>query len=410
MNKRRIALALISIALIDIAIVGTLAIAQIDRDPISAGEGIGEEARGQTIKIGAIYNLEGSQSPLDLPSAMGARPAAKEINARGGIDGSEIELMLCDGKSNPAEVRRCAYGLLEADISAMSGLSDTDMVLAALPAAKGAGIPFVTSGATSPKLADEYEGLFLACFGDNTQAAAGAEYAYNKMDLKKCALLVDGDMEYARLLAAYFKERYLDLGGEIAMEYFINGSDPMSLSQAVSDGGPDMIYLAAGPETSAAIIKRMRSAGVQSPVFGGDSFDSPELKKAGTGRIVFSTHVLLNDRASESREFASAYRAEYGHPPENAFAALGYDTVNLLAEAIDRAGSSDPQTIIGALENTSGFEGVTGEISYQKSRHIPKKGVTMVSLVDGEIVDSEIVIPEQSMNALLNSSAKEGAA
>ena len=84
----------------------------------------------------------------------------------------------------------------------------------------------MTSGATSPRLAEEYEGLFLAGFGDNVQAAAGAEYAYNEMGLKTCSLLVDGDMEYARLLAGYFKERYLDLGGEVIMEAFINGSDP----------------------------------------------------------------------------------------------------------------------------------------------------------------------------------------
>jgi branched-chain amino acid transport system substrate-binding protein len=110
------------------------------------------------------------------------------------------------------------------NVSAMMGLSDTDMVRAAVPVAAGAGIPFVTSGATSPGLAEEYEGLFLACFGDNVQAAAGAEYAYNEMGLKTCSLLVDGNMEYARLLAGYFKERYLDLGGEIIMEAFINDS------------------------------------------------------------------------------------------------------------------------------------------------------------------------------------------
>jgi len=54
----------------------------------------------------------------------------------------------------------------------MMGLSDTDMVLAAAPLAEEAGIPFVTSGATSPRLAEMYEVLFLACFGDNVQAEA----------------------------------------------------------------------------------------------------------------------------------------------------------------------------------------------------------------------------------------------
>jgi branched-chain amino acid transport system substrate-binding protein len=382
----------VSIALLEMAIIGTLAIAQTYQNLTGL-----EEATGQIVKIGAIYNLEGSQSPLDLPSARGARLAVQEINAHGGIDGREIELILCDGKSDPAKVRECAKGLLNENVSAMMGLSDTDMVLAALPAAAGAGIPFVTSGATSPGLAEEYRGLFLACFGDNVQAAAGAEYAYNKMGLKTCALLADGDMEYARLLAGYFKERYLDLRGKIVMEANINGTDLMNLSRAVRDKNPDMIYLAARPDEAGAMVVVMRRAGVQSPVFGGDSLDSAELRREGMGRIVFSTHALIDERSPSTGMFAKAYRAEYGHPPENAFSALGYDTVNLLADAIDRAGSGDPQAILKALDNTSGFKGVTGEISYQNGSRIPNKGVTMVLLNNGKVVGSEVVMPEPTI-------------
>jgi branched-chain amino acid transport system substrate-binding protein len=386
-----------SIALIGMILFGTLSVAmaipQTDQDPIGL-----VEPPGQIVKIGAIYNLEGSQSPLDLPSAKGAMLAAKEINALGGIDGRKIELILCDGKSDPAKVRECAVGLLEENVSAMMGLSDTDMVIAAVPAVAEAGIPFVTSGATSPRLAEEYEGLFLACFGDNVQAAAGAEYAYNEMDLKTCSLLVDGDMEYARLLAGYFKERYLDLGGNIVMDANIHDLDPRNLSKAVGDEGSDMIYLAAGPEEAGVMIEALRRAGIQTPVFGGDSFDSPELKREGMGRIVFSTHALLDEGSSTTGEFARAYRAEYGRPPENAFSALGYDTVNLLSEAINRAGSVDPQAILEALKNTSGFKGVTGEISYQNGSRIPNKDVTMILLTDGRIAGSEIVTPEPRLN------------
>jgi branched-chain amino acid transport system substrate-binding protein len=89
------------------AIIGAMAIPQTDQDPIGL-----EEVQGQMIKIGAIYNMEGSQSPLDLPSARGAMLAVKEINNLGGIDGRKIELILCDGKSDPGKVRECAVGLL----------------------------------------------------------------------------------------------------------------------------------------------------------------------------------------------------------------------------------------------------------------------------------------------------------
>jgi len=106
----------VPIALIAMGAIGALAVSQTDQDQIGM-----EEASGQVVKIGAIYNLQGSQSPLDLPSARGARLAVREINALGGIDGREIELILCDGKSDPAKVRECAEGLLSNNVSAMMG-------------------------------------------------------------------------------------------------------------------------------------------------------------------------------------------------------------------------------------------------------------------------------------------------
>jgi len=386
LDKNGIASFFAFIALVEIAIIGGLALAQTDQDYFGL-----KKASNQTIRIGAIYNLEGSQSPLDQPSSKGARLAVQEINGLGGIDGREIELILCDGKSDPAKVRECAIKLLAENVSAMMGLSDTDMIKAAAPVAAGSGVPFVTSGATSPGLAEEYEGLFLACFGDDVQAAAGAEYAYNEMNLRTCALLVDGNMEYARLLANYFKDRYLDLGGEIVMEDFINGSDQGSLSQAIDIADPDMIYLAAGPKEAADMIEAMRMAGIECPVFGGDSLDSPDLRREGLGKIVFSTHALLDENSSRTGKFVHAYSAEYGYPPENAFSALGYDTVRLLAEAIDRTASGDPKAILASLGNTSGFKGVTGDMSYKSGYRVPNKDVTMISLIDGEIAGSEIM-------------------
>lgn len=385
LDRNGIGPVLVSIALFEI-IISALASAQTDQGPIGL-----EEISGPTVKIGAIYNLVGSQSSLDLPSARGARLAVQEINKLGGIDGKEIELILCDGRSDTATVSECAQGLLTKNVSAIAGLSDTDMVLAAVPIASEAGIPFVTSGATSPGLAEENDGLFLACFGDDVQAGAGAEYAFNEMGLKTCSLLVDGDMEYARLLAGYFKERYLDLGGEIMMEAFLNGTDPEDLSRDIVDTASDMIYLAAGPKEARAMIESMRRAGIESPVFGGDSLDSADLKQNGMGMIVFSTHALLDENSSITGEFVRAYRAEYGSPPENAFSALGYDTIKLLAEAINRTGSDDPEAILVSIGNTSGFNAVTGEISYLNGRRIPSKDVTIVLLVDGVVAGSAIV-------------------
>ncbi len=139
---------------------------------------------GNTIKIGMIYNMTGSQASLDAPSANGAKLAAKEINAAGGVLGKKMTLVAYDGKSDAATIANAATQLTQSDkVVAMFGFSDSDMVMAAAPVAAKAGIVFVTSGATSPKLPDQVpDYLYLACFGDNVQAAAGAEYAFSGLE------------------------------------------------------------------------------------------------------------------------------------------------------------------------------------------------------------------------------------
>jgi len=89
------------------------------------------------------------------------------------------------------------------------------------------------------------------------------------------------------------------------------------------------------------------------------------------------------------------YQDTYGVAPENAFAALGYDTMRLLADAIKRAGTTDAQAIIQALEATQNFAGITGAISFSAGIHIPKKGVTIIAIRDGRFTLATEVVPEE---------------
>ncbi|MBN1455748.1 MAG: ABC transporter substrate-binding protein [Methanomicrobia archaeon] len=358
------------------------------------------------MKIGAVYNLAGAQSSLDTPSANGAKLAVKELNAQGGIGDRELQLVLYDGKTDPRTIADCAHRLIDTDlVCAVIGFSDTDMVLAAAPIVAEAGRVFITSGATSPKLPEDVPGyLFLACFGDTVQAAASAEYAYEYLGLKTAYLLVDEDMEYTRLLAAYFAARYTELGGTILLEdSFTGGTTNFSVQIAALNGltpAPELLYIASGPDEIGTIVKQFREAGILQPIFGGDAYDTPELVRiAGTetSDVYFTTHALLDeDTGTErARAFIVAYRTNYGVEPENAFAALGYDTVMLLANAIDRAGSDDPEAILQALQSTKDWEGVTGSISYEQASRIPTKGVTIVSVVNGTFTYMETIVPEK---------------
>lgn len=360
----------------------------------------------EPIKIGAIYNLEGSQASLDILSANGAKLAVKELNGKGGLLGRQLRLVLYDGKTDPSVISKAARDLVEKDkVSVIIGFSDTDMVLAGASIAANAGVVFITSGATSPKLPEQVKDyLFLACFGDNVQASAGAEYAYKELNLKTAALLVDSKMEYTVLLAKYFKERYVELGGTIVLEDTYNGGTrdySVQIDELKAlENMPDMLYIASGPHDIGNIVKQFRQSGINMSIFGGDAYDTPLLTEiAGeyANNVYFTTHVFLDENSSIERvkQFTSAYQKEYGKQPENGFTALGYDTVILTADAIERAKSDDASSILSALHNTRNLQLVTGNISFENGGRIPQKSVTIVRVEKGHFTLAIVVTPSE---------------
>jgi len=354
----------------------------------------------EPIHIGAIYNLTGAQASLDGPSLDGARLAVDRINTAGGLLGRRVELLERDGQTDPALVRLGAENLAALKVTAMIGLSDTDQVLAAAPVAAAAGIPFVTSGATSPLLpAQVPDWLFLACFGDNVQAAAGAEYAADRLGARTAAILFDRDMDYTRLLQRYFGQSFSAQGGTVILRAgFHSGARDIAKllaplgGQSGDEGGggesgatpaAQLLFVAAGPDDAGPLVRKLRAAGYGQPIMGGDSFDSPELIAAARetgGGVYFTTHAAfgLAHSTRAMRRFTTWYRWAYGRPPENAFAGLGFDAVNLVAEAILRAQSTDPTKVRDALLRTRGFDGVTGTLSYAGGSLVPRKAVSVI--------------------------------
>jgi branched-chain amino acid transport system substrate-binding protein len=358
------------------------------------------------IKIGMLYNMTGAQASLDAPSANGAKLAAKELNAAGGVLGKKIELVAFDGKTDAATIGNAATQLAQTDkVVAMFGFSDSDMTMAAAPIAAKAGVVFVTSGATSPKLPDQVpDYLYLACFGDNVQAAAAAEYAVDALKAKTVYLLVDKGMEYTLLLGKYFKERFVEMGGKVVLEDNYQTGDKDFSAQVTKLKGlkakPDLLFISSGPDDVGTIVKQVRDAGVMSPIMGGDGYDTPllaEVAGAGSENVYFTTHSLMDAGLGTDsvKKFIAAYQAEYKNPPENAFAGLGYDTVKLLADAIKRAGSADPKAIRAALQATKDLAGVTGAITYQEGSRIPQKGVTVILVKDGKFTLAQEVVPQK---------------
>ena len=362
-------------------------------------------AAGGTIKIGGGFALTGDESALDLPAANGANLAVKEINAAGGVLGSKIDFIVHDSQYKMDVTAQTAKQFVEQDkVPLFIGYTDSDSVIAAGPTFQKAAIPFITVGATSPKLPTQIgDMLFLACFGDNVQAAVGAEFATKKFG-KNAYLLIDKGVEYTTLLGAYFKTRFLELGGTLALEETYGDKDTDFSAQITKINAlnpkPDFFYVAGMPYNIGPIVKQFRDAGITGPIVGGDGYDTPDLVKvagATTSNVFFTTHALMDATIGTEpiKKFIAAYKAEFGNDPENAFAALGYDTVYLLVDAIKRAGGTDSAAVKTAIEATKDFPGITGKITFAPGSHVPQKGVTVIDIEAGKFTLAGEVVPEK---------------
>ena len=359
----------------------------------------------EPIPIAALYNVSsGGLASIDGPSLNGVELKVKMINDAGGLlDGRMIEISAIDTKNDTSEAATAAKRALAIDnLAAGIGQSDTTFALAIAPLFQSAGIPFVTSGATSPELpAMVGDEIFLVPFGDDVQAHAMAEYAYNELGLRNVAVWTDQAMDYTTGLSKYFKERFSELGGQIALEdsYMTSDTDfSAQVARLKSAGDVDAVFASSGPDTAGPIVKQIREAGIDLPILAGDGFDTdlvtsvPGPDLANT--IWYTTHAYAGVESGPAQEFRKAYEAAYGVQPENAFAALGYDALGLVADAISRAGSADPAAIQEALAATKGYEGVTGTIAYPGDSHVPSKPVAIIHVKDGKMSLETTVTPE----------------
>jgi branched-chain amino acid transport system substrate-binding protein len=361
-----------------------------------------DTAPSSNIFLGGVFSTTGATASLDNPALRGAQLAIREINENGGLLGGVISMPVLDARGDSIGAHNAAQGLIEQHVSALIGLSDSYPATAAALVANKNGVPFLTVGATSPKLPEETGNqTFLACFGDNVQAAAGAEFAYDNLHERTVYLLTNTSTLYTTLLSGYFKTRWTELAGSSSIggenSYTSEWTDLAAQIADIKQKNPSFLYIAAMPEDLTWVIPQIRTAGITTPIIGGDGYDAPTitaLPPAQSDSVYFTTHALMETSGTASiRAFMAAYKSEYGIYPENAFAALGYDAVKLFAQALTNAGTSDPSQLREAFEQIRNFPGTTGSISFSAASHVPKKAVTVIAMKSGKYTFAAEFVP-----------------
>lgn len=381
---------LLSLAVILIVAVGMIA-------------GCGDSA-SKDIKIGVVYELTGNTASFGTAAANGAKLAFKEINAKGGVLGKQIQTVIADNKGEPSESTNAMTKVINQDkVVAVTGFTTSSNGIAGSTVSEANKIPFVAAATTNPKVTvDEKTGkvkdfTFRVCFIDPFQGTVGANFAINSLKAKKVAIMVDNSSDYSKGLAKFFKEAFTKGGGTIVAEeaYLQKDQDFKTILTKIKGTSPDMIYLPGYYEEVGKIIKQARELDITVPFVGGDGWDSPKLTEIGGAAALngayFTNHYSVEDTSPASKTFVDAFKKEYGQVPD-AMAVLGYDAAYVLVDAIKRANSAEPAKIRDALAATKGFKGVTGEINLNET-HDAVKSAVIIEMKDGKQVYKETVKP-----------------
>jgi branched-chain amino acid transport system substrate-binding protein len=361
--------------------------------------GCGESAPAPTppIFVASVTNLTGSAGPGGIAQEHAIALAIKERNTAGGIHGRPIQYQAFDAASDSQSAAAATGAALSAGAVALVGFGNTSAVLAAAPLARKAGVPLISVGASSPDLVKQNPTtVFLAGFGDNVQAAAAAEFLYDRLHARRVALLTNVGDTYASGLAGYFQTRWQELApGGIAITETYQTADTEFSGQIARikalNPPPDALFVATATNDGPPVVLALRQAGIALPIMGGDSFGGGstihEVNGIPTSNVYYTTYTPWPPAGpGPLQDFATAYEKEFGTPPVNVFSALAYDGARLLLDGLDRAAGTSGPAIQAALEATKDFAGVTGRITYGPPPfgHIPNKEITVVLVQNGK--------------------------
>jgi branched-chain amino acid transport system substrate-binding protein len=351
------------------------------------------------IKIGFFGDLTGPTFNFGLSAKNGVLMAADEINHAGGINGHQIDIIIEDDKGSPEVAAQLTGKLIDRyKVVAIIGAGASGNSLAAAPKAQSAHVPLIAPSSTNPAVTQGRDYIFRACFIDAFQGEVMAKFAANTLKAKKAAIMLDYNSPYSRGLTDFFEFSFAKLDGKIVVKqsYSQGDADYRGQLSAIKAAAPDVIYIPGYYGDVAIIAKQARQLGLTVPLLGADGWDAPELWELGGDALndsYISNHYSADDPSETIQQFVHTYRQRYGNLTPDAHAALAYDALRFLAEAIQRAGSTEGAKLREALAATKNFAGVTGIISMDRERNAVKPAV-ILKLENGRYIYQETIQPE----------------
>ena len=357
------------------------------------------KASGDSITIGTVTTNSGTAAAYGEAEVKGFELAVSEINAKGGINGKKVKLESMDDKGDATEASN-AYNKLAGDnnVLAVAGPTISATTAAVAPLADQSKLVTIAPAATSDSI-ETGNYLFRTCFKDSYQGEVAARFAAENLKVKKVAVLYGTGDPYSSGVGEAFAKAAEKLGLEVVDKESSSSADDTEYSaqlQKIQASGAELLYApyyysVAGPY----IIPQARSVGFDGYVMGPDGYDGLKLTgdKAQYNKTYYTTHYSADDNTNTKvQDFIKSYKSKNNAEP-NTFAALGYDTIYMIKQAIEKAGENATREDVRNAVAGMTFDGVTGKFTMDKSGS-PTKSVIVLEMKDGKPVYNTTVQPK----------------
>ncbi len=345
------------------------------------------------VKIGHVGPTSGQIAHLGKDNELGARLAIEDLNAKGvTIGGKKVkfELLAEDDAGDPKQGTAAAQKLVDAKVNGVVGHLNSGTSIPASKVYSDAGIPQISPSATNPKFTrNGYKTTFRVVADDVHLGGTLGRYAAKDLKGKSIAV-IDDRTAYGQGVADEFEKGVKGAGGKVVGREFTNdkATDFTAILTSLKGKKPDVVFFGGMDAVAGPMLRQMKQLGIEAKFLGGDGICTGELPKlaAGTmgdGQVVCAEAGGVEGEAKKSMDdFKAKFKSKFNVDVQ-IYAPYVYDAVNVLAAAMVKAGSAEPAKYLPVLAKTSGFKGVTGNITFDEKGDIKNGALTLYTYKGG---------------------------
>lgn len=361
-----------------------------------------EQASAESIKIGAIFAATGPASFLGAPEEKTAEMLVEQINAEGGVLGREVELIVKDSGGSPEKAVSFAKQLIEEnDVIAIIGPSTSGETLQIKPICEKAKVPLV-SCAAAEKIVDPVADYVFKTPQKDSQAAAWIFETLEDMGISKVAL-VTGNTGFGKAGKEQVEKAAEEYGAEIVISevYDKRATDLTGILTKVNGTDAEAVINWSIVPAQSIIAKNMKQLGMDIPIFQSHGFGNlkyvEQAGKAAEGIIFPCGRLLVAEKLPEDHpqkevltSYKEGYEARYAEDVST-FGGHAYDSLMIVVNAIEAAGSTDRKAVRDAIENMQGFVGTGGIFNFSAEDHngLDMDAFEMLTVKNGKFVPLE---------------------